>query len=183
MTQPSDRVYHDVNLGAFAGRSVRLSLWFYDVLDTRPYSFEPFDIRNAETTQVLGVGADYSGYVYKCRVLTAADGSAGPNWVYTPIKRSVGWHQFEIDQYRGANAGKVEFYIDGALAYRNTNAYDVTANRIVLGLGWPGNLYQSGYVDDVSFSAIPEPSCLIGLGAGLVGCMAFALRRRRASCV
>jgi hypothetical protein len=35
MTAASDRVIHDVDLSAYPGASLRLSLWFYDVLDTR----------------------------------------------------------------------------------------------------------------------------------------------------
>ncbi len=164
MTQPTDRVYHDVDLSSLPGTGVRLSLWFYDVLDTSPFSFEPFDIRSATSSQVLGLGAYFQTSYYEARVLTAANGTPGPNWVLTPIPRSVGWHHFEIVQYRGAQAGKVDFYIDGTLGHHTTDAFDATLDRIVLGLGFAGNNLQSGYVDDISLVAVPEPSTLL-LGA------------------
>jgi len=162
LSDPNDRVYHDVDLTAYPDASVRFSLWFYDTMDRRPFSFSPFDIRTASASQVLGLGVHYSSNFYRARLLRTADGSAAPNWVNTTIPRSVGWHHFEIIQYRGDQAGTVEYYVDGILGYQTTNAFDATLNRIVLGLGWPGNLYQEGYVDDISYSVIvPEPHSLL----------------------
>lgn len=178
MTQASDRVYRDLDLSAYSNATVRFSLWFYDVLDYRPSAFESFDIRNAGMTQVLGIGATYSGTNYICRVLKAADGTAGPNWVWTSTARTVGWHHFEIDQYRGAGAGRVDFLIDDSLVYQNTNAYDLTLNRVVLGMGWAGSVYQSGYLDDITVSTVPEPSCLVALVLG-IGCLPIVAKRRR----
>ena len=172
LVHASNRVYRDVDLSAYVGASMKLSLWFYDVLDTRPYSFEPFDLRDAANKQILGLGAWAYGsqdQYYQCRVLTAANGAAGPNWVATSVARSVGWHHFEIVQYRGGTSSNtVEFYIDGALGLRNTNVFDVTLNRIVLGLGWTYNEYQAGYVDDISLEVVPEPGSLGLLGLGLI---------------
>lgn len=176
LTRPTDRIYHDVDLSSLPGTGVKLSLWFYDVLDTRPTNFEPFDIRNTTSSQVLGLGAFPQSANYQARILTAANGSVGPNWVLTPVPRSLGWHLFEIVQYRGAQAGTVDFYIDGILGHHTTNAFDATLDRIVLGLGFAGSNLQSGYVDDISLVAIPEPSTLL-LGAMASAGLLWPMRR------
>jgi hypothetical protein len=116
---------------------------------------------------------------YLCRVLTAADGSAGPGWTATPILRTAGWHQFEIVQCRGTSAHTAEFYIDGIMAHRNTNVLDLALDRVVLGLGWSYNIYQAGYVDDIALYVVPEPgvATLAALGAAL----SMICRRKRPS--
>jgi hypothetical protein len=82
----------------------------------------------------------------------------------------VGWHQFEIVQYRGSSAHAAEIYIDGIMAHRNTNVLDLALDRLVLGLGWSYNIYQAGYVDDIAPYVVPEPAvtALAGLGAALL---------------
>lgn len=178
MWNSTDRDYHDVNLGTYAG-GVEFSAWLYDSMT--PYSLEAVDIRNASVSQVLGFGAEFGTNQWMVRMITAADGSNVSNGGYfvTSVARSVGWHHLVIDQYRGVGAGVVDWYIDGALAYHTTDAYDTTLNRIVLGNGWNGYEASQGFVDDISFSSVPEPSCLIALAAGILCIPALSRKRRR----
>jgi hypothetical protein len=155
LTNASDRVYHDISLASFPTNGVHFSVWYYDTLDTRAYSFEPFDVRTTNSSQVLGLGAYYGIDYYMVRILKDAGGFS-PNWIETSIYRTPGWHQFELYQYRGQTADTVDFYIDSTLAYHTTSAQDGTLNRVVLGLGFANNIYQSGYVDDISVTQIPE---------------------------
>jgi hypothetical protein len=157
LTIASDRVYHDISLAGFPSDGVHLSLWFYDSMDKRAYSFEPFDIRTPNSSQVLGLGAYWEDQNYDVRILRNANGTS-PNWVETAVPRSLGWHQFELFQYRSPSADTVDFYIDGSLAYQATGVRDATLNRVVLGLGWADNIYQSGYVDDILVTTVPEPA-------------------------
>lgn len=156
LTNASDRVYHDLSLTGFPTDGIHLSLWFYDTMETRAYSFEPFDIRSPTSSQVLGLGAYYDNSTYEVRILKDANGTS-PNWLPTSVPRSIGWHQFELFQYRHPGGDDVDFYIDGALAFQWTGALDATLNRVVLGLGFANNIYQSGYVDDILVTTVPEP--------------------------
>jgi len=168
LTAASDRVYHDISLTGFPTDGVHLSLWYYDIEDRRAYSFEPFDIRSPNSSQVLGLGAYYHFDNYAVRILKNANGSS-PNWIETGVRRTIGWHHFELFQYRQPSSDTVDFYIDGALAYHATGAMDATLNRVVLGLGFADNIYQTGYVDDVLVTTltVPEPgvASLVVLGA------------------
>lgn len=173
-----DRVYHDLDLGAYAGSTLVLSAWLYDEgVDQETV----FDIRDAGNNQVLGMGksilnGDPTTYAsfYQCRALRNADGQVGVNWANTSILRSVGWHQFTIMQYRGDDAGTAKYYIDGDLGYTATGLLDYDLNRIVLGTGW-GTSPATGYIDDISV-AVPEPGSLLALAFGLIP---LGLRRRR----
>ena len=144
-----------------------MSLWYYDTLDLRAGSFAPFDVRSTDTSQVLGLGAYWGDPNYEVRILYDATGS--PNWISTNIRRSAGWHHFELFQYRQPGSDAVDFYIDGARAYHETGIKDATLNRVVLGFGWAPNIYQSGYVDDILVTTltVPEPgvASLVVVGA------------------
>ncbi len=178
MSSSAERVYHDVDLSTLPNCSVKFKLWFYDTMDFRRYGFDSFDIRSTTSDQVLGLGTYYSSRVYRYRTLRFANGETRTEWVNTPIARSLGWHLLEIDQYRGPEAGKVEFLIDGKLARRATGVYDTTLDRIVLGLGFSGLERQDGYVDDVSYSLVPEPDSTLALTGGLLGFVGLVRRRR-----
>lgn len=176
LTQASDRVHHDVNLSAITGNSVKFTCWYYDTLDNRPGSFESFDIRSQDSSYILGIGAYYSDSCYSCRVLSEL--SHYPNWIESYIPRSAGWHQFDIYQYRYTGTDKAEFFVDGRLATRYYTSWDSTLDRIVLGLGWSSNKYQAGYVDDISYSLVPEPGSFLALAGGLVGLVGLVRRKR-----
>jgi hypothetical protein len=180
LTAASDRVYHDIGLTGFPNDGVHLSLWFYDTLDRRAYSFEPFDIRSPNSSQVLGLGAYFDANNYEVRVLKSATGTS-PNWLETDVPRTLGWHQFELFQYRQPGADTVDFYIDGKLAYHVIDAMDATLNRVVLGLGFANNIYQSGYVDDILVTTVPEPGVATLVVAG--GLIAIGRRKSRARSV
>ena len=175
LTNASDRVYHDISLTGFPTAGVHFSVWFYDVMDRRAYSFEPFDIRTQNSSQVLGLGAYYADPNYEIRILKNANGTS-PDWLRTPIPRSQGWHHFELFQYRSPAADNVDFYIDGNLGYQAVGAQDGTLNRVVLGLGWVYNTYQSGYVDDISVSTVPEPAFF---SVAIVAVLLSAVRRKK----
>ena len=67
--------------------------------------------------------------------------------------------------------------MDGALALHETDVVDTTVDRVVLGLGWSGNPSQTGYVDDITVQAVPEPGVC---GLALVGLLATVPFRRAA---
>src|SRR5580765_4217953 len=82
LTTASDRVYHDISLTGFPTDGIHLSLWFYDTMDRRAYSFEPFDIRSPSSSQVLGLGAYWEDPTYDVRILRNANGTSS-NWLPT----------------------------------------------------------------------------------------------------
>jgi len=180
LTTASDRVYHDIGLTNYPTDGVHLSLWFYDTLDHRAYSFEPFDIRSPNSSQVLGLGAYYEDNTYSVRILRNANGTS-PNWQPTSVPRTLGWHQFELFQRRLAGGDDVDFYIDGALAFQWSGALDATLNRVVLGLGFANNIHQSGYVDDILVTTlnVPEPGVASLL---VVGALIAVGRRKSCAC-
>ena len=77
-----------------------------------------------------------------------------------------------------AHLHTADFYVDGVLALHETDVVDTAVNRVVLGLGWSGNPSQTGYVDDITVQAVPEPSVL---ALALAGIPAAALFRRATS--
>ncbi len=157
ITSPLDRVYRDLSPGDWTSGSVMASAWLYD---DGTANICIFDLREPGATQVLGIGKYYGDQSkYQCRVLTAGGGGGGVNWVNTSVARSVGWHRFDICQYRGTGK-KVAFAVDGVVGYETTNALDEDLSRIVVGFGWSGAADSSGYVDDISVSTACAPAAV-----------------------
>jgi hypothetical protein len=181
MTQASDRVVHDLDLSLYGSVGLHLSLWYYDAMNMSSGDFEAFDLRSPKNSQILGFAtrayADRPDF-YWCRVLTVTgnDPTGGTGYRPTSIRRTSGWHQLEILQYRDLeHLNTAEFYVDGVLALRQTDVVDTELNRIVLGLGWSGNPSQTGYADDITVQIVPEPTLLSLALAGVL--TATALRR------
>lgn len=179
MTRASDRDVHDLDPSTYGADGLHLSLWYYDAVKMTYGDFESFDLRSTDNSQILGFATrDYSDRpnYYWCRVLkvTGTDPTGGSGYRATTIPRTVGWHDLEIYQYRDTDhLNTAEFYIDGVLALRETDVVDTTLSRIALGLGWNGNPSQTGFVDDITVQAIPEPGvaalALAGAAAALFG--------------
>jgi hypothetical protein len=182
MTHASDREVHDLDPASYGSAGLHLSLWYYDAMKMTYGDFESFDLRTANNSQILGFATrDYSDRpnLYWVRVLsvTGIDPTGGSGYRATTIQRTLGWHHLEIYQYRDpAELNTAEFYVDGALALRETDMVDTTLSRVALGLGWSGNPSQTGYVDDITVQAIPEP----GVASLALGGAAAALLLRRA---
>ena len=174
---------HDLDPASYGSAGLHLSLWYYDAMKMTYGDFESFDLRTANNSQILGFATrDYSDRpnLYWVRVLsvTGTDPTGGSGYRATTIQRTLGWHHLEVYQYRDpADLNTDEFYVDGALALRETDMVDTTLSRVALGLGWSGNPSQTGYVDDITVQAIPEP----GVASLALGAAAAALVLRRAA--
>ena len=175
LSRASDRMVHDFDPTPFPGTGIHLSLWYYDAMNMTSGDFEAFDLRNANNSQILGFATrDYVDRpnLYWCRVLsvTGSDPTGGSGYRATTIQRTLGWHCLEILQFRDpAHLNTADFYVDGVLALHQTDVVDAALTRVVLGLGWSGNPSQTGYVDDITVQAIPEP------GAILLACLGVAV--------
>ena len=184
MTHASDRMVHDLDLSSYGDVGLHLSLWYYDAMNMSSGDFEAFDLRSPNNSQILGFATrDYPDRpnLYWCRALsvTGIDPTGGSGYRTTTIQRTLGWHCLEIYQLRDlAHLHTADFYVDGVLALHETDVVDSAVNRVVLGLGWSGNPSQTGYVDDITVQAVPEPSVL---ALALAGIPAAALFRRAAS--
>ena len=181
MTRASDREVHDLNLSLYGTVGLHLSLWYYDAMNMNPGDFEAFDLRSLSNSQILGFATrDYADRpnFYWCRVLavTGYDPTGGTGYRPTSIQRTLGWHHLEILQYRDvAHPNTAEFYVDGVLALRATDAVDTALSRVVLSLGWSGNPSQTGYTDDITVQIVPEPGAF---SLALAGALAAAVFRR-----
>ena len=117
---------------------------------------------------------------------TAAGGFMDYNWRTaasgthdTGVKRTQGWHQFQIvlDPYTGAN--DVQFYIDGALVGNGNRGAAGAADafdEIRLGI----SIFSQGssfWYDNVSLQEVPEPAS--GLLLLLGGSLTLLYRRSR----
>lgn len=173
-----DRIYADFTPGLYAS-TVTCSVWLYD--DGTAGNTTIYDLRDLTTyRQVLGIGKNATmagnSSVYQCRVLTAANGTSGVGWVNMSIARSTGWHEFTIIQHRDTDS--VDFLVDGILGYQSTDVLDIALAKLVMGTGF-GSTATTGYADDASLTAIPEPSSILALLTGLASCVAVVSRRRR----
>lgn len=185
MTRSSDRVFRDLDSSVYGSAGLHLSCWYYDALNLAASDFESFDIRDEGSSQILGFatrGNFYSASTfYWCRVLdlTSSD-LPGGGYKVTGVQRTLGWHHLEIFQYRDTErVNTAEFYIDDTLALRQTEVVDITLTRVVLGLGWEGNSSQTGFVDDITVSVVPEPSSFSIISSGVLVLGALGLKRVR----
>jgi len=187
----------------YAG-NVAMSFWFFDPLgaggtDFRDYGALGFyntapgntdypgtGSLNAGVSQIqrLSLGASsvqdgtFDSTRYQARVVGAADGYDAAGWFNTNTPRTVGWHQglIVIGPPLGDGTNDVNFYIDNlatpTLTHNSATAFGYNVLELNTNQG-----PTTGYFDDVSFSAVPEPSSLglVAVGLGL------AWRRRRAA--
>ena len=123
--------------------------------------------------QSLALGASNEGFnatMYQARVVGATDGLNG-GW-FNVGRRSVGWHEGTITL--GADQGLntlVSFYIDGSLVL--SHPIMTTGGVNVFEMNSRIGTTAANY-DDVSFSAVPEPTAML-----IVAATPLALRRRR----
>jgi hypothetical protein len=137
---------------------------------------------NTGVTQIqrLGLGAfngnAASQTVYEARIVGETAGDAGnATWFLTAVARSPGWHHgmIEVGPALGDNTNQVTFSIDGVTALSRNSKTSFGYNVLEFNTNF-GSL--TGYFDDVTFSAVPEPFAVGGLSAGL---LSVARRRRR----
>jgi hypothetical protein len=129
-------------------------------------------------SQRLSLGASnptgFDATKYQARVVGATDGLGGGQW-FNVGTRSVGWHFAEIllGSDQGANT-TVSFFIDDPNNPVLTHAIDTAGGVNVIELN-AGFGTTGANFDDISLTAVPEPSSLLLVAGGL----AFAWRRRR----
>ena len=120
--------------------------------------------------------AGYNTSVYQVQVMGATDGQFGDGWFNTSATRSPGWHHAAITI---DGSGTAVLSIDDLVvlthatgAANGFNVFTTTELQTT-----PDTYNQSAYYDDITLSAIPEPSAL---GLLSLGAVAFAVRARRA---
>ncbi len=185
--------------------NIQFDWWFYDPIGQGPgstsfrdyaalgyYSTAPSNTDYPGTgslntgvtlIQRLGLGAfngnAASQTVYCARIVGETDGDAGnAAWFLTPINRSIGWHHGTIDVGSPLqnNTNLVTFSIDGITALTRNSTTSFGYNVLELNTNFGAT---TGYFDDVSFSAIPEPGSAGLLSAGLLWLAHIRPRRCR----
>jgi hypothetical protein len=131
--------------------------------------------------QRLGLGAfngnAASQTVYNARIVGETAGDAGnATWFLTGVARSPGWHKgtVKVGPALGDGTNAVDFYVDDifALGRNSKTAYGYNVLEFNVDFG-----PTTGYFDDATFSAVPEPASILLLMGGLA--MMWSRRRAR----
>jgi hypothetical protein len=185
---------------------IALQFWFFDPLGPGNSNFRDYGALgfyntapsntdypgtgslNTGVTQIqrLSLGASsvisggYDPNVYQARVVGAADGYSS-GWFNTTTPRSVGWHlaQILVGPALGDGTNDVSFYIDNlatpTLTHNSVTPFGYNVIELNTDFG-----PTTGYFDDISFSAVPEPSAPALAGLAAAGLAYRRYRRRRA---
>jgi hypothetical protein len=121
--------------------------------------------------------AGFNATVYQARVVGASDGYAA-GWFNTGVARLVGWHhaRIAVGPALGDGTNDVSFYIDNmttpALTHNSVEAFGYNVFELNADFG-----AVTGYYDDLTVTAVPEPSSLVLSLGGFV----LLWRRARAA--
>ena len=176
--------------------NIQYNWWFYDPLGSGGSNYRDYaalgyyntapgntdypgtgSLNGSTQIQRLSLGASnpsgFDSTVYQARVVGATDGLNGGGWFNLSVTRSVGWHEGQIVV---DSANNVSFYIDDLnnpiLTHSGVTTWGYNALELNTDYG-----PTTGYFDDLSFSAIPEPGTATLLLCG--GLTWLALRRRK----
>ncbi len=176
----ADRIRRD--LGAEV-EAFRYTFHIFDDSGTRNYgqalSYVGAGFGDGALQQLFALGKYHTGThstnTYQYRFLTGT----GAAWFDLPvanIRTADAWVRFDIERTTLSN--DINFYVNNTLIHTVTTASFFTVDSVTIGSVAAGITATVGYIDDVSFTAIPEPSTYAAIFGGLALLGAFVYRRR-----